>query len=93
MLITVAVTAVLVWAGSSLRRAEGGAWSEVGIGARIDLVAACLLNVGAAFWAVVGLAEGPSTIEGWLTWIGLGLVTLLAIVGIVRDAALRRSAD
>jgi hypothetical protein len=92
VLITVAVSGALVWAGSLLRRAPGGAWGEVGLAARIDLVAACLLNLAALAWAASGLRRSPSTIEGSLTWIALGLVSLLSIVGLVRDA-LRRSAD
>ena len=79
VLITVAVSLVLVWAGSFFRRAPTGAWRSVGVNARIDLVAACLLNVAALVWAVIGLARSPSTVEASLTWIVLGLVSLLAI--------------
>ncbi len=92
VLITVAVSGALVWAGSLLRRAPGGAWGEVGLAGRIDLVAACLLNVVALVWAVSGLTRGPSTIEGSFTWIALCVVSLIAIVGLVRDAV-RRSPD
>lgn len=91
VLITVAVTFVLVWAGSFFRREPGGAWAVVGVDARVDLVAACLLNVGAAVWAILGLTRGPSTIEGWFTWIALCAISLIAIVGLVHDAMLRRS--
>jgi hypothetical protein len=93
VLITAAVSGTLVWAGSFLRRSPGGAWGEVGLDARVVLVAACLLNVVALAWAVSGLTSSPSGIEGWLTWIALGLVTSLAIVGLVRDAVLRSNAD
>ena len=85
VLITVAVSFVLVWAGSFLRRAPTGAWRDVGVDARIDLVAACLLNVGALVWAVSGLARSPSAMEGWLTWIALAVASLVTIAGIVRD--------
>jgi hypothetical protein len=86
VLITAAVSFVLVWAGSFLRRAPVGAWPDVGLDARIDLVAACLLNVGALLWAASGLARSPSTVEGWLAWIALAAASLVTIVGIVRDA-------
>ncbi len=86
VLITAAVSFVLVWAGSFLRRAPTGAWRDVGVDARIDLVAACLLNVGALLWAASGLAGSPSTVEGWLTWIGLAAASLVTIAGLVRDA-------
>jgi hypothetical protein len=86
VLITVAVSFVLVWAGSFLRRAPTGAWRDVGVYARLDLVAACLLNVGALLWAASGLARSPSTAEGWLTWIVLAVASLVTIAGIVRDA-------
>ena len=86
VLITAAVSFVLVWAGSFLRRAPTGAWRDVGVDARIDLVAACLLNVGALLWAASGLAGSPSTVEGWLTWIGLAAASLVTIAGLVKDA-------
>jgi hypothetical protein len=86
VLVTVAVSFVLVWAGSFLRRAPSGAWRDVGIDARIDLIAACLLNVGALVWAAAGLGRSPSTVEGWLTWIVLAVASLATIAGIVRDA-------
>ena len=86
VLITVAVSFVLVWAGSFLRRTPTGAWREVGSAARIDLVAACLLNVAALVRAASGLARSPSTLEGLLTWIVLAVVSLVTIAGIVRDA-------
>ncbi len=90
VLITVAVSLVLVWAGSFLRRAPTGAWRDIGLDARIDLVAACLLNVGALLWAAAGLARSPSTVEGWLTWIVLAVASLATIAGIVRDALAHR---
>lgn len=86
VLITVVVAFVLVWAGSFFRRVPAGAWHAVGVDARIDLVAACLLNVGALLWAASGLARSPSTVEGWLTWIVLAAASLVTIAGIVRDA-------
>jgi predicted transporter len=86
VLITVAVSFVLVWAGSFLRRAPTGAWRDVRVDARIDLVAACLLNVGALAWAASGIARSPSTVEAWLTWIALAVASLVTIAGIVRDA-------
>jgi predicted transporter len=86
VLVTVAVSFVLVWAGSFLRRAPTGAWRDVGIDARIDLVAACLLNVGALLWAASGLARSPSTGEGWITWIVLAVASVVTIAGILRDA-------
>jgi len=91
VLITVAVSFVLVWAGSFLRRAPAGAWRDVGVDARIDLVGACLLNVGALLWAASGLARSPSTVEGWLTWIVLAAASLAAIAGIVRDALMHHT--
>ncbi len=91
VLITAAVSFVLVWAGSFLRRAPTGAWRDVGVDARIDLVAACLLNVGALLWSASGLARSPSTVEGWLTWIILALASLATIAGIVRDALVHRT--
>jgi hypothetical protein len=93
VLITVAVSFALVWAGSFLRRAPEGAWAEVGLDARIDLVAACVLNVGALVRAVFGLARSPSSVEASLTSIALGVASLLVIVGLARDAGFRRSAD
>jgi hypothetical protein len=88
--ITVAVSFVLVWAGSFLRRAPTGAWRDLGVDARIDLIAACLLNIGALVWAASGLVRSPSTAEGWITWIVLAAVSLLTIAGILRDALVRR---
>ncbi|MEO8422362.1 MAG: hypothetical protein ABI595_00435 [Actinomycetota bacterium] len=93
VLITATVTFVLVWAGSFFRRAPDGAWAKVGVAARVDLIAGCLLNVGAVAWAASGLARGPSTIEGWFAWIALCVVSLVAIVGILRDAMRRRSVE
>jgi predicted transporter len=89
VLVTVAVSFVLVWAGSFLRRAPTGAWRDVGVDARIDLVAACLLNVGALLWAASGLARSPSTGEGWIIWIVLAVASLVTIAGILRDATTR----
>jgi len=89
VLISIGVTALLVWAGSLLRRAPEGAWAGVGVDARIDLAAACLLNVGALVSAALGLARSPSTVEGWLTWIAIALVSLGAVIGLARDAVLR----
>ncbi len=89
VLVTVAVSFVLVWAGSFLRRAPTGAWRDVGVDARIDLVAACLLNVGALLWAASGLARSPSTGEGWIIWIVLAVASLVTIAGILRDALTR----
>ncbi len=89
VLVTVAVSFVLVWAGSFLRRAPTGAWRDVGVDARIDLVAACLLNVGALLWATSGLARSPSTGEGWIIWIVLAVASLVTIAGILRDALTR----
>lgn len=91
VLITVVVSFVLLWAGSFLRRTPYGAWREVGLDARLDLIAACLLNIGALAWAMSGLARSPLTIEAALTWVALGVASLLAIVGLVRDAAHGRS--
>lgn len=93
VLITILVSFALVSAGSFFRRTPEGAWTEVGVNGRIDLVAACLLNVGALVWAVSGLARSPTTVEASLTWIALGVASLLTIVGLVRDAVFRRSAD
>jgi len=89
VLVTVAVSFVLVWAGSFLRRAPTGAWRDVGVDARIDLVAACLLNVGALLWAASGLARSPSTGEGWIIWIVLAVASLVTIAGVLRDALTR----
>jgi predicted transporter len=89
VLVTVAVSFVLVWAGSFLRRAPTSAWRDVGVDARIDLVAACLLNVGALLWAASGLARSPSTGEGWIIWIVLAVASLVTIAGILRDALTR----
>lgn len=86
VLVSVAVSFVLVWAGSFLRRAPTGAWRDVGVDAHIDLVAACLINLGALLWAASGLARSPSAVEGWLTWIALAVASLVTIAGIVRDA-------
>ncbi len=88
---TVAVTFVLVWAGSFLRRSPEGAWAAVGAAARADLVAAFLLNGIAFVWAGVGLARSASTVEALLAWIALGTASLLVMVGLVRDG-LRRAA-
>jgi hypothetical protein len=93
VLITAAVTFVLVWAGSFFRRAPTGAWRSVGLDARIDLVAACLLNVVALAWAVTGLVRSPSTVEASLTWTVIGVVSLVAIVGLAHDALHGRSRD
>jgi hypothetical protein len=93
VLITVAVSFVLVWAGSFFRRTPEGAWAEVGLSARVDLGVACLLNVGALAWAVSALARSPSTVEASMTWIALGVASFLTIVGLVRDATSHRSAD
>ncbi|MGZ8571955.1 MAG: hypothetical protein ACXWW5_06995 [Actinomycetota bacterium] len=90
---TVVVTFVLVWAGSFFRRSPGGAWAEVGLDARVDLIAAFLLNATALVWAVSGLAGSPSTVEASLTWIALGVASLVVVVGLVRDALRRRPAD
>ncbi len=90
---TVVVSLVLVWAGSFLRRSPEGAWADVGSAARVDLVAAFLLTAIALVWAVSGLAGSPSGVEASLTWIALGVASLLVIVGLVRDALVRRSAD
>ena len=89
---TVVASVVLVWAGSFLRPPEG-AWADVGSAARVDLVAAFLLNAIALVWAVSGLAGSPSGVEASLTWIALGVASLLVIVGLVRDALVRRSAN
>jgi hypothetical protein len=83
---TAIVSFVLVWAGSFLRREPAGAWAGVGVYARIALVAACLLNVAALAMAVTGLARLPSGVEATVAWIALGIVSLVSIIGLVRDA-------
>ena len=93
VLMTIVVAFVLIWAGSFLRREPGGAWHEVGSSARIDLVAACLLNAGALVWAATGLARSPSSTEASLTWIALAVASLFTIVGLVRDALSRHSSE
>ena len=89
IVITIAISFVLVWAGSFLRRTPEGAWTEVGPGGRIALVAAGLLNVAALAWSVVGLVRSPSSVEATLTWIALGLSSALVLVGLIRDARRR----
>ena len=89
VLISIGVTVLLVWAGSLLRRAPEGAWAEVGLDARIDLAVAFLLNFGALVSAALGVARSPSTVEGWLTWVAIGLVSLVAVIGLARDAVAR----
>ena len=84
--ISIAVCTTLVWAGSLLRREPEGAWGRVGVGARVVLVAAWILNAVALVRAVLGLAASPATVEGWVTWTAIGTVTTLAIVGLARDA-------
>jgi hypothetical protein len=93
VLITLAVSFVLVWAGSFFRRTPDRAWAQAGLNARVDLVIACLLNVGALVWVVSGLARSPSTAEASLTWIALGVASLLTIFGRVRDAVGSRAVD
>jgi hypothetical protein len=83
---TVALSLALVWAGSFLRREPDGAWRRLGVGGRFDLAAASLFNLVALVWAVVGMVGSPATFEGWVTWIAIGVVTLLSIVGLVLDA-------
>ncbi len=91
VLISGMVAFVLVWAGSFLRREPSGAWAEVGPAARVALVAACLLNVAALAAAVDGLVRSPATVEGSLAWIAIGLTSLVAIVGLVRDVVRGRA--
>lgn len=91
VLISGVVTFVLVWAGSFLRREPSGAWAEVGPAARVALVAACLLNVAALAAAVEGLVRPPATVEGLLTWIAIGVTSVVAIVGLVRDVVRSRA--
>jgi hypothetical protein len=93
MLIAVVTTFVLVWAGSFLRREPIGAWAEVGLDARVVLVAAGLLNVAALATAVMGLAGSPATVEGALTWIAIAATSVVVIVGLVRDVARSRAAS
>src|SRR5207244_2454634 len=74
LVVTVALSIALVWAGSLLNREPDGAWRRLGVLGRIDLAAACLFNLVALVRAVVGLADSPATAEGWVTWIVIGLV-------------------
>jgi hypothetical protein len=85
------VTFVLVWAGSFLRREPAGAWAQVGLNARIALVAACMLNVTALAIAVAGIVGLPATVEASLAWIAIGVTSLVVIVGLVRDVARSRA--
>jgi hypothetical protein len=93
VVITIAASLALVWAGSFLRRAPDGAWSRIGVHARVDLIAALLLNVAALVWAVSGLIRSPSTAEGSLMWVVLGAASLLVVVGLARDMRRRPPAD
>ena len=91
VLISGGVTFALVWAGSFLRREPSGAWAEVGPAARVALVAACLLNFAALAAAVDGLVRSPATVEGSLAWIAIGVTSVIAIVGLVRDVVRSRA--
>ena len=93
VLIAVVATFVLVWAGSFLRREPSGAWAEVGMDARVALVAAGLLNVVALATSVAGLVRSPATVEGALTWIAIAVTSVVAIVGLVRDVVRSRAAS
>ena len=92
LLMSAVATFVLVWAGSFLRREPEGAWADVGRDARVVLVAAGLLNLGALASAVMGLARSPATVEGALTWVAIALTAVVAIVGLVRDVLRSRAA-
>lgn len=89
VLITIVISFALVWAGSFLRRAPDGAWADVGLRGRVALAAAGLINAGALAWSVVGLARSPSTVEATLTWIAVGLSSVLVVGGLIRDARRR----
>jgi hypothetical protein len=91
VLIAIVATFVLVWAGSFLRREPSGAWAEVGLDARLVLVAAGLLNVAALATSVAGLAGSPATGEGALTWIAIAVTSVVAIAGLVRDVVRSRA--
>jgi hypothetical protein len=93
VVITTAASLALVWAGSFFRRAPDGAWSQIGLDARVDLIAALLLNVAALVWAVSGLIRSPSTPEASLTWVALVAMSFLVVVGLVRDMLRRPPAD
>jgi hypothetical protein len=89
--ITIGVSFVLVWAGSFLRRNPAGAWREVGTQAKLDLLAAGFFNFVALYVAVSGLIRSPSSTEGALTWVVLGLTSLFVISGLVLDGARGRT--
>lgn len=93
LLIAAVATFVLVWAGSFLRREPTGAWAEVGLNGRIALVAAGLLNVAVLTTAAAGLVRSPDTLEGSLAWIAIAATSVIAIVGLVRDAVRSRTAS
>lgn len=93
VVITVAVSFVLVWAGSFLRRNPAGAWREIGPPAQLDLLAAGFFNFVALYAGVSGLVQSPSSIEAALTWVVLGLTSFFVIVGLVLDARRGRSPD
>jgi hypothetical protein len=91
VLIATVAAFVLVWAGSFLRREPTGAWADVGLDARIVLVAAGLLNVVALATSVAGLASSPATVEGALAWIAIAVTSVVVIVGLVRDVIRSRA--
>jgi hypothetical protein len=93
VLISGVVAFALVWAGSFLRREPSGAWAQVGPAAHVALVGAFLLNVAALAAAVDGLVRSPATVEGSLAWIAIAVTSVVAIVGLVRDAVRSRAAS
>ena len=88
LLVSGLVIAVLLWAGSLLRRTSDGAWRAAGIAARIDLVLAGVLNTAAVGWAFVGLLRTSAPgLEARGAWLLLAATSATVVVGIVRDAA------
>lgn len=88
LLISIVPVTALSWAGGQLRRTPAGAWRAAGWPGRVALALAGIVNVALATWAGVHLASlGSGGTEGLVAWVLATAVGLLAVVGLVRDAA------
>ncbi len=87
LLASIALVAVLLWAGLQLRSAPDGAWPRAGIAGRLVLVVALLANVATFVRAVFGVARSlDAGAEVLVAWGVAGLVAGAVAYGMVRNA-------
>jgi hypothetical protein len=86
LLATAGAAAVVIWAGLQLRTTPPRAWPTARTLARVDLVAAGLVNVALVVAGIAGLVRGPTEVLAYGTWASLAIVAAIVVTGLAVDA-------